>query len=397
MKVLVLAPQPFFEVRGTPLAVLALVRALTRLGHRVDLLTFPQGEGVTVPGLRHLRSLPLPVGRVKAGASIAKLLLDLPFMAEAAWRMAAGRYDVVHAVEEAAHLAAPLARLLQLPYVMDVDSSIPDQLRYSGFATRGPLLWLAERLDSHGLRHASAVVTVCTSLSEGVRRGAPDARVFQIEDPPLVDTKAPVSPDAVASLRSSLGLGPEPIVFYSGNFEPYQGVPLLLEAAAQLPGVQVVLMGGEPHEVESLRARTEPSHAGARCVFTGKRPPSELPLFLALADVVVSPRIRGENTPFKIYTYLASGKPLVATRLPTHTQLLDDSLAFLAEPTPEALAGALRAALADRDDAGGRAARGVALIEREYSEARYLEKVRAAYAHVEACVSQSRQSLRLIR
>jgi glycosyltransferase involved in cell wall biosynthesis len=395
MKVLVLAPQPFFEVRGTPLAVLALVRALTRLGHRVDLLTFPQGEGVTVPGLRHLRSLPLPVGRVKAGASMGKLLLDLPFMAEAAWRMATGRYDVVHAVEEAAHLAAPLARLLQLPYVMDVDSSIPDQLRYSGFATRGPLLWLAERLDSHGLRHASAVVTVCTSLSEGVRRSAPDARVFQIEDPPLVDTKAPVSPDAVASLRSSLGLGPEPIVFYSGNFEPYQGVPLLLEAAAQLPGVQVVLMGGEPHEVESLRARTEPSHAGARCVFTGKQPPSELPLFLALADIVVSPRIRGENTPFKVYTYLASGKPLVATRLPTHTQLLDDSLAFLAEPTPEALAGAVRAALADREEAARRAARGVALIEREYSEARYVEKVRAAYAHVEGLVARSRRHPRL--
>jgi glycosyltransferase involved in cell wall biosynthesis len=378
-------------VRGTPLAVLALVRALGRLGHRVDLLTFPQGEDVTVPGLRHLRSLPLPVGRVKAGASVAKLLLDLPFMAEAAWRMATGRYDVVHAVEEAAHLAAPLARLLKLPYVMDVDSSIPDQLRYSGFATRGPLLWLAERLDRHGLRHASAVVTVCTSLTEGVRRTAPAAAVFQIEDPPLVDGAAPVRAEAIGSLRASLGLGPESVVLYSGNFEPYQGVPLLLDAAALLPGVQVVLMGGEPHEVDSLRARAA-SPAGARCVFTGKRPPSELPLFLALADVVVSPRVRGENTPFKIYTYLASGVPLVATRLPTHTQLLDDSLAFLAEPAPEALAGAIRAALADRQEASARAARGVALIAREYSEARYLEKVRAAYAHVEAAVAASRGS-----
>ena len=238
-------------------------------------------------------------------------------------------------------------------------------------------------------------MTVCASLSEGVRRDAPGAKVFQIEDPPLVDTKAPASADAVASLRSSLGLGAEPVVLYSGNFEPYQGVPLLLEAGTQLPGVQVVLMGGEPHEVESLKARAERSRGGARCVFTGKRPPSELPLFLALADLVVSPRIRGENTPFKIYTYLASGKPLVATRLPTHTQLLDDSLAFLAEPTPEALAEAVRAALADRGDAARRTARAVALIEREYSEARYLEKVRAAYAHVEGLVAASRRSARL--
>ena len=44
-------------------------------------------------------------------------------------------------------------------------------------------------------------------------------------------------------------------------------------------------------------------------------------------DVLASPRRHGQNTPFKVFTYLASGKPLVATRIPTHTQLLDDSLA----------------------------------------------------------------------
>ena len=52
------------------------------------------------------------------------------------------------------------------------------------------------------------------------------------------------------------------------------------------------------------------------------------------------------NTPFKVYTYLASGKPLVATRIPTHTQLLDDTLAFLVEPTPAGLAAGIRDALA---------------------------------------------------
>src|SRR6185295_5877850 len=97
-------------------------------------------------GVRHLRSLRLPVGRVKAGPSLAKMVLDAPFLAEAVLRLAFGRYDVV-----------------------DVDSSIPDQLRYSGFATRGPLVWLADSLEAHALRHAAAAVTVCTSLTEGVR------------------------------------------------------------------------------------------------------------------------------------------------------------------------------------------------------------------------------------
>ena len=130
-------------MRGTPLAVLHMTRALVALGHQVDLLTFPQGEPAPVEGVRHLRSLWLPVGRVKAGPSLAKLALDVPFLAEAALRLAFGRYDVVHAVEEAAHLIAPFARLLGVPLVMDVDSSIPDQLRYSGLRDprAAPLGW----------------------------------------------------------------------------------------------------------------------------------------------------------------------------------------------------------------------------------------------------------------
>ena len=383
MKVLFLAPQPFFEVRGTPLAVLAMVRALVGLGHKVDLLTYPRGADVEEQaGLIHRRSLGLPVGRVRPGPSMAKLALDVPFMAEAWWRMATGGYDVVHAVEEAAHLAAPLARLLRLPLVVDVDSSIPDQLRQSGFARRGPLPWAAERLERHALRHAASVITVCSSLTNGVRARAPHAAIFQVEDPPLVEAAA-LDTAAAGALRSALGIGPGPVVLYSGNLERYQGVEELLQAAAEVPQAWFVFMGGEPAEIEALKARTPPA---ARAVFAGRRPPSELASFLALADVVVSPRLHGENTPFKVYTYLASGKPLVATRLATHTQILDEATAFLVEPTPAGLAAGIRAVLANPVEAARRAARGRALIEREYSPRRYAEKVARAYAAVSAAV-----------
>ena len=368
-------------MRGTPLAVLAMVRALAGLGHTVDLLTYPRGTDLSVPGVRPLRSLSLPVGRVRPGPSFAKLALDVPFMLEAWGRMLLGKYDVVHAVEEAAHLAAPVARLLKLPLVMDVDSSIPDQLRYTGFATRGPLLWAAERLETSALASARTVVTVCTSLTDGVRRRAPAAEVFQIEDPPLVDAEAPPSAAEVATLRTALGIGRGPVVLYSGNFEPYQGVPLLADAAALLPELWFVFMGGDADAVAAVRARLAAARAGARCVFTGTRPPSELPAFLALADVLVSPRVRGENTPFKVYSYMASGKPLVATRIATHTQLLDDTLAILVEPDPEAIAAGIRLALTD-PSARKRAQKARELLEREYSPRRFREKVARAYSGI---------------
>ena len=386
LRILFLAPQPFFEVRGTPLAVLAMVRALVGEGHTVELLTFPQGADVSVPSLRHHRSLRLPVGRVRPGASMAKLLLDVPFMVEASWRMLTGRFDAVHAVEEAAHLAAPLARVLGLPLVVDVDSSIPDQLRESGFARRGPLLWAARALERYALRHSAAVITVCTSLTEGVRARAPEAAVFQVEDPPLVDS-TPAPADEVAVLRAALRLDRRPIVLYSGNFEEYQGVDLLIQAAGMVPDAQFVFMGGEPAEIQQARALAGRTAPAGSCVFAGKRPPSELRRFLGLADIVASPRRRGVNTPFKVYTYLASGRPLLATRILSHTQVLDDSNSRLVEPTPGGLAEGIRAALADPEETGRRAERGRALVEREYSPVRFAEKVRSAYRPVAAARS----------
>jgi glycosyltransferase involved in cell wall biosynthesis len=382
LRILFLAPQPFFEVRGTPLAVLSMVRTLVILGHSVDLLTYPQGETLEVAGVTHYRSLRLPVGRVKAGPSFAKLALDIPFTMEAILRMILGRYDVVHAVEEAAHLVGPIARLVRLPLVVDVDSSIPDQLRYSGFATRGPLLWTARALERYAFSRAAAVITVCKSLTEGVRATAPGARVFQVEDAPLVSPSMSPTAASLAAFRESLGVGTHPVVLYSGNFEPYQGVEALVDASAELPEARFVFVGGEPHEIEALKNRA--SRHLSRCIFCGKRSPTELPLFLGVADVLVSPRSRGGNTPFKIYTYLASGKPLVATRIPTHTQLLDESLAFLVDLGPQGLASGIRQALADPIEAGSRARRAQALVEREYSAERYAEKVKQAYDVVAA-------------
>jgi glycosyltransferase involved in cell wall biosynthesis len=351
-----------------------MVTALARQGHDVELLTYPRGDDFALAGVRHRRSLALPVGRVRAGPSLAKLALDVPFMAQAWWRMAVGRFDVVHAVEEAAHLAAHVAGMLGLPLVVDVDSSIPDQMRESGFAGRGPLLWAAEKLEAHALRHSAAVVTVCAGLTDAVRGRVPHARVFQVEDPPLIGP--PASPADVAALRASLGLDERPVALYSGNFERYQGVELLAAAAAAVPEARFVFMGGEPEQVARLRARSP------ACVFAGKRPTGELPAFLGASAVLVSPRISGVNTPFKVYTYLASGRPLVATRIPTHTQLLDDSMSWLVDPTPEGLAAGIRAALRDPEEAGRRSARGLALVAREYSEARHAEKVAAAYASI---------------
>ena len=186
--------------------------------------------------------------------------------------------------------------------------------------------------------------------------------------------------EAIGALRSRLRLGSLPVVLYTGNLEGYQGVDLLIGAAARVEGASFLIVGGRADEIVALQAVPGPPVSPR--VFAGAQPPSELPLYLGLADILVSPRIEGTNTPFKLYTYMASGKPVVATRIESHTQVLGDDTAFLADPTAESLANAIREAVLHPAVAAARAASARALASREYSAERYLEKVRGAYDEI---------------
>ena len=115
-------------------------------------------------------------------------------------------------------------------------------------------------------------------------------------------------------------------------------------------------------------------------IFAGQRPAEEIPAFLDAADVLVSPRSTGTNTPLKIYQYLRSGRPIVATRLLTHTQVLDDDVAILTQATAEGFARRDRAG-ASSDPARARAS----AIARGSLRKRNTATRRTWLARVEAC------------
>ena len=121
---------------------------------------------------------------------------------------------------------------------------------------------------------------------------------------------------------------------------------MLIDAAAivakQRPDARVLVVGGEPAQVEQREgARARGAARRRSMIFTGQQPAKEIPGFVQAADLLVSPRIRGTNTPLKIYSYLRSGKPIVATNLLTHTQVLTPEIARLVDPKPEPFAAAM--------------------------------------------------------
>jgi glycosyltransferase involved in cell wall biosynthesis len=386
VNILMIAPEPFFEPRGTPFSEYHRIRALLELGHTVDLVTYPFGRDVSLPGLRVFRCLRPPfVHEVRIGPSLAKVPLDLTLTFTALRRALADRYDAVHSHEEGSFIGVLIAGMLGVPHLYDMHSSLPQQLTNFAFSQSRALTRAFSWMERFVVRRSRVVVVICPHLEEVVRGIEPRVPAVLIENAPgSGDT--PIAGSG-ARIRAELGLAPDaPVVLYTGTFEVYQGLDLLFEAARHVIGrradARFVLAGGRPDQIATARAQAERAGLGDAVVFAGQRPAEEIPLFLDAADVLVSPRSTGTNTPLKIYQYLRAGRPIVATRLLTHTQVLNDDVAILTAATPEGFAAGILVALTDPQRARevGDGAR--LLADTKYSYEAYLTRTREACAHL---------------
>jgi glycosyltransferase involved in cell wall biosynthesis len=138
--------------------------------------------------------------------------------------------------------------------------------------------------------------------------------------------------------------------------------------------------------VEEYRRRARQLGVAERTHFLGPRPNSLLGHFLRQADVLVSPRVKGDNTPMKIYSYLDSERPVLATRLRTHTQVLDDEIAFLVEPDPASMARGLATLLRDTELRELLAFRAKLKVEQFYGPEAFERKVNDFYGQLEQAI-----------
>ena len=368
-RLMLVAPQPFFAVSGTPLNILQMCRALTALGYEVHLATFPMGEDVALPGLHYHRVAHIPfLTRIPIGFSFGKAVYDA-LLAFTVLRLL-WRHDflAVHAVEEGAFFAAPLARLLGVPAIVDLDSDICQQLRSHRSAVARQLAPAAAALRRFALRQSTCAITVAASLTEMVAQVSPATRVFEIGDIPVDFATSRPDQGAIAAVKSEFHVEAVRLILYTGNFDERQGLDMLVGAMPlvrrKVANAALVLVGGEPHQIGRLRALAASLGVSHAVMFAGKRPPELMPVFMKVAVVLVSPRREPLVTPLKIYTYMASGRPIVATDLPTHTRVLGKDSAFLVPATAEGIASGIIRALGD-PAAAFRVARACATVGRE--------------------------------
>ncbi|MDX6749582.1 glycosyltransferase [Geminicoccaceae bacterium 1502E] len=380
-RALLLAPQPFYAERGTPIAVRYVLEALSALGWEADLLTFPMGSEVVIDQVRiHRVGNPLRLATVPVGFSLGKLALDALLARDLRRLLQSRHYDVIHAVEEAALIATFVNGRGGPPLIYDMASSLPESLAEKPLFSRWPVQAVARAMERRMLSRASFVI--CSAgLIGRVRRMAPGvpAREWRFPAPPGARTD-----DATPALREELGLDPAwRIALYGGNFASYQGVEMLAEAAHRLmrrrQDLALVLLGAaDEEEARAWRDRLGPELA-PRVRVLRRQPRERVASFTALADILVSPRCSGTNFPLKLFDYLATGKPILATDIEAHRTVLTEELALLVPPSPAGLARGLELLL-DEPARGARlAAAGRAFATRHLSWPRFVALVSEVY------------------
>jgi len=224
------------------------------------------------------------------------------------------RPDIVvsFAVPTSGWQAAIICRVLRKPLLFRA-LDVSHKIRRSSF---GPLIKLAERIVYSSASWVScnnpAMLDYCTSLGAKADKSS-------VEYPPL-DLSHFVERASKKVIRSKLGIPMDSqVVVYMGSFFYFSGLAdVLIDLARMSERPVLVLIGGGEQDAD-LRTMTEKLHLEDCVKFTGFVEFGELPLYLSMADVAINPMVPSSvsNTalPNKVLQYMASGLPVVTTKL----------------------------------------------------------------------------------
>jgi glycosyltransferase involved in cell wall biosynthesis len=348
----------------------------------VDVVTYHEGESVELPDVRVHRSREFPgLNDIQPGFSVKKLIADVLLFVKA-WKLVVKKdYDLIHAGEEAVFFAMFFRRVYGIPFAYDMDSSIAQQLveqlpALEGFS--GLFGWL----ERQAIQSSLINFPVCNALADlcrenGSRKTVTLHDISQLDDPDDADPE-----------RLRREIDPEgPVFLYVGNLESYQGIDLLLEsfrvAKRRESALSLVIIGGSPENIDNYRNKSSKLGIEESTVFLGPRPFEHLGDYLSGADVLVCPRSEGINTPMKIFPYLHSGRPVLATDLRTHNQILTDEEAFLAPADPEGFAEGILELARDPSLRERLGQNGRAFVEENHTFEAHRERLNEAYDWIE--------------
>jgi glycosyltransferase involved in cell wall biosynthesis len=332
-------------------------------GHEVELWAFAgQNSLATNPFAVHAPHH-VPV-RGLAGPSFSASLLS-----SVLWHIRRHRPDAIQVrlVQTTVPVALALCRLSTVPVVIEVTGPIAEEARLYGVSERK--IALIRSISERALRAAAAVVAVTDGIKRQlVAEYGVDERAAHVVGNGV--NTGIFRPRSSAEARVRLGLRAEgPVVGFVGNLHRWQGTEFMIEAMpailSAVPDVELHVVGDGATK-DSLERSATRLGVRERVRFHGQVPYGDVPDFIAACDVLVAPLIpkpTGDSgySPLKLFEYLSSGRPVVASRLEGLEVIEREGLGRLVPPAdPDALAVAVVELLADdnaRAEMGDRARR----------------------------------------
>lgn len=355
LRILMLAPTPYFSDRGCHVRIYEEARALLALGHQVRIVAYHLGRDL--PPVPVDRTLAVPWYRKQgAGPSWHKPYLDLLLLLTALRVARDFRPHLIHAHLHEGVLAGWLpAKLLRLPLLFDYQGSLTGESLNHGFFRPGSLLHRCfSALERLITRLPDSTITSSTPGLHELRHqwGVAADRVSPLPDGVDTDVFRPFpreeARNRLADLLGLPALPAEPLIIYLGLLNSYQGIDLLLEAALLLERRSVpfhlVLMGFPD---EAYRRRVAELGLDSRVRFTGRIDYNDAPLLLSAGDLAVSPKLSVTEANGKLLNYMACGLATVCFDTPVNRELLAEDGYYAADVSAAALADRLITALAD--------------------------------------------------
>jgi len=351
LRILMIAPTPYFSDRGCHVRIFEEAKALMARGHQVRIVTYHLGRDLEPVPVD--RTLPLPWYRkLEAGPSWHKPYLDLVLFCKALGVARRFKPDLIHAhLHEGTLIGWLVARLRRIPLLFDYQGSLSGESLNHGFFGANSLLHrLFCRIENRINRLADLIITSSTPGREELTSlwELPQERVAALPDG--VDTTV-FRPYSRSEAKQMLGVADGvPVIVYLGLLNQYQGVDLLLQAAKQLIHqgriFHLVIMG---YPEQQYRQLADQLNIASFVTFTGMVDYARAPQMLAAGDLAVSPKVSATEANGKLLNYMACGLPVVAFDTPVNRELLGDDGSYARFGDAVDLAGCMATALADRE------------------------------------------------
>jgi glycosyltransferase involved in cell wall biosynthesis len=399
MKILYLAPQPFFIARGTPIGHRLTLRALSESGYAVDVLTYHLGEDISIPQvtIHRIRKIPW-ITHVPIGFSLRKLLLDVLLFWKACSMLRKGRYDMLHANEETAFFSIFLSKHYHLSYVYQIHSIISDYLVRFQSWSNPLLLRVVRHFEKSAIVNAGAVMVWTQAYSTAIQKLVPEVNIVVTGYPIHLDIGAHATQEEILDLRRRWKVtSNDLILLYTGNFAAYQNIDTLIQSFSRVrqkhPHIKLVLVGGsqgEQHSIQAMIALVEQLGLQSDVIFEGEVPIERIPLYLESGDIMLSAYQEALNPSMKVINYLAVGKPLVSRE----SSLLNDDVAMIVRASGDQLierfADAISRLIEDENLRAELGRKGQAFAQQAYSYPYFRQQLQRVYQETLGGVSGSR-------